>query len=211
MELIPDLVREKLNDDEKITWMEKPDPMSAAIRQIPVSLMSIIFFGLAVQAFWVAFNPRGGKLYIEPDTEVGLQIAIIVVFAVIGIVIFLKPIFSYKEAEKTIYCVSNQRAIQIIAKKKTKVISHSHSALTTIKRKDKKNGKSDILYAVEKYTVRRKGRTQHRTREFKFWAIADGDGAEKALIKLREEGQVVSSSRREYASEDYYEKMQSLR
>ncbi len=213
MELIPDFVREKLDDGEKIRWMEKPDPMSAAIRKIPESLFSVLFFGVAVQDFLVAFNPRGGKLYIEPDTEVGLQIAIIFFFSFVGIAFLLKPLFSYKEAEKTLYCVSNQRAIQIIAKKNIKVISHSHSALTTIERKDKKNGKSDILYAIERYTVRRKGRSQNRKREYKFWGIADGDGAEKALLKLKEERGAVSSSspRREYKPEDSFGAMRDLR
>ena len=145
MELVPDHVRNVLNEGEKIAWIGYPDPKSVAIRRIPESLFSFLFFGMAVKAFLTAFNPYGGKLHIEPDTEVGLQIAVIAFFAFIGIAIFLLPFFSYKDAQKTTYCVSNQRVMQIVAKKKTSVQSRSYTQLTPLKRKEKKNGINNYI------------------------------------------------------------------
>lgn len=209
MQLIPDFVRNELKEGEEIIWTGSPDPKSAAIKALPEALLSLLFFFIAVQGFLVAFNPYDGELHIAPDTEVGLQVVVVMVFTLIGIALLLRPFFAYKNAEKTTYCISNQRVLQFLVKKKTKVTSHSRRLLNSHERKNKKNGKSDLIYAKETYTVRRKGSAQTRTRIHAFSAIDDGDGAERALLVLKGTQEPTSASNK--YSQDDIDRMRHLR
>ncbi len=208
MQPIPDFVREKLNEDEEIVWMGNPAPMMLALKVLLEGLLfGLLFLFVAFRGFQVAFHPYDGELHIAPGTDIGLQIVIIAVLALIGLALLLKPFRAYKDAEKTTYCVSNQQAFQIIAKKKAKIISHSKGEIKIPERKNKRNGKSDIVYATRLY---RGNRGQSRMKKYGFWAIDDGDGAENALLALKNKKSPTPSKHNEFDRDGEFD-MRSLR
>jgi hypothetical protein len=137
-------VRRELEIDETIQWIDMPVPRFFTPFSIGAFLFAIPWTGFAV--FWT-FGAAGFTI---PDFSEGLSGVDIfplfgLPFILIGIGLLTTPIRTYWRALKTVYVITDQRAITIQGGRTTVVRSFPPRDLQNIFRKEKRDGTGDVI------------------------------------------------------------------
>jgi hypothetical protein len=137
-------VRRELEIDETIQWIDMPVPRFFTPFSIGAFLFAIPWTGFAV--FWT-FGAAGFTI---PDFSEGLSGVDFfplfgLPFILIGIGLLTTPIRTYWRALKTVYVITDQRAITIQGGRTTVVRSFPPRDLQNIFRKEKRDGTGDVI------------------------------------------------------------------
>lgn len=179
---LEDKVRQELESGERILWMEQPIPRYFTAASTGIFLFAIFWTGFAI--FWIC-GACGFKL---PDvSEGGLDLLFPlfgVPFVLIGLVMLSVPLLTYRQAFRTVYVITDRRAITFDAGRKTIIRSYPPERLQNIFRKEKRDGTGDVV--LGQYLCSGSKGRQHSI-EYGFLNIRDPKTAEQMLRKLAEQ------------------------
>ncbi|MFC1835061.1 hypothetical protein ACFL2Q_10035 [Thermodesulfobacteriota bacterium] len=139
-----EMVRRELEPGETVTWMEMPVPKFFTQMSTAAFLFGIPWTAFAF--FWT-FGAAGFKI---PDFSKGIGAFDFfplfgLPFILIGFGMLLSPIWTYRKALKTVYAITDRRAITFKGGRSTTIRSYPPSALKNIYRKQRKGGTGDVI------------------------------------------------------------------
>ncbi|MCX8082281.1 MAG: hypothetical protein N3D17_02630 [bacterium] len=143
-------VRKELSPDERILWMEQPIPKFFTGSSIFTFLFGIPWTAFII--FWI-FAAYRGIGFKKPDLSRGILPNFFPLFGlpflVVGIGILTSPLWTYRKALKTLYVITNKRAIVFIDGRTTVINSYFSGQLQNIQRVERKDGTGDIIFGQD--------------------------------------------------------------
>lgn len=139
-----------LETDEKLLWAGKPDAKRMAMQTVSNVLFGIVWTAFLINFvrkwFDTSFRMHSGFSY---SWDLPLLIFMIP-FAGIGIRLLLSPLWTYLQALKTVYAMTDRRMLVIVPTPRPKICSYSAQDIGIIARVDISNGAGDLFYAQRK-------------------------------------------------------------
>jgi len=185
---IPKEVRQKIDRElqpgESIKWVEQPVAQMFTLASLPVLFFDIPWTSFAI--FWM-WGALGFKV---PDLSRGIQpehlFALFgVPFVLIGVGMLSSPFWAWQAARKTVYLITNKRAILIQSGASTTIRSYTPAQINHTYRKEGRNGIGDVIIAVRKW---KDSDGDQMTEEIGFIGIRNPQEVEKMLKNLAETG-----------------------
>jgi hypothetical protein len=139
------MAQAQLETGERLLWYGKPDPK----RQLLGSLF-ILLFGIPWTAFALFWTGAATGL-IWGDRELGWQSLFGlfgVPFVLVGLGMLTSPYWIYRKAQRTVYAISNRRAMIISGTRARKIQSFAGPDIGLIERTERTNGKRDVMFAT---------------------------------------------------------------
>ncbi len=183
--VIPEKLREKVDRElgpgEYIRWSDMPVPGFFTPSSVAVFLFSIPWTLFAI--FWM-FGAAEFKMPDFNDIH-GFFPLFGLPFVLIGLALFASPLWVYRKALKTVYVITNRRAITIVGGRTVTIHSYPPDKLQNIYRKEKSDGTGDVIFNKKEWLD--SGGESHKE-YLKFSRINNPKEAERLLKKLAEQG-----------------------
>ena len=176
------LVEQQLESDEQVVWWGRPRS-SAMVR---LSLRrDRVFFGVLcicvamLAAVTIYRDVRDGKDVNWPASAVG------VVFVGVGVWLVMSPLWARRRAKKTVYALTDRRAMIITVGRHTTVRSLGPGDLEEVPiKRQRRDGSGDlVLQRRVSYYAGGRG-TRQRVVETGFFGVEDVDEVEKKFREL---------------------------
>lgn len=176
------MVEAELSKGERIEWIGQPIAGRVAIASVPMAVLGLFFGGFAV--FWMAsargIAGRGPGLggFSALFWLWGLP------FLAIGLAMFLSPIWAYRKASRTLYAITDRRAIAIEPSLMGRVVVRSFEPpdLAILARTQNPDGSGNLVFRREaQYAGRRQGT---RYVDVGFLAVSDAKDVEDRIRAL---------------------------
>lgn len=176
-------VRRELEPDESPRWVGTPVPRFFSGHSVAAFLFGIPWTAFAL--FWT-FGAAGFRI---PDLSKGLSAFDLfplfgLPFIAVGIGLLATPLWKYWKATKTVYVITDRRAISIEGGWTTTVRSFTPSELENTYRKDRRDGTGDVLFTNVQF---RHGRRSDGKEPLGFLSVRNPRDVERMLSKLAEE------------------------
>ena len=142
-------LEQELSPGERIVWSQQPRPFARVCKSILECFWSVPFF--AFGAFLVGITSAG----LMPSESIGTQFFCLFLtlfgggFLVVGFFGMLSPLSEYWKALRTIYAITDQRAIFIESPLRYRIYSFAGEHLVDIHRIENKSGRGDIIFHRE--------------------------------------------------------------
>ena len=181
---IPKELRRKIDDElqpgELIRWVEQPIPRFFTADSIERVLLGIPWTSFSIFGTWYTL---GYKL---PDLREGLQpqylsALYIMLFVLIGFGMLSSPIWVWQAARKTVYLVTDKRAISIQGGRSTTIRSYLPDQLKDVYRKERGDGTGDVIIAIERW---KDSEGDQKSKEIGFLGVRSPRGVENMLRQL---------------------------
>lgn len=152
-------VEMELRPNEQLLWVGQPIPSLYARKAIPIVLFSIPFGGFAI--FWMFAAMNFGMPSFDGDVVEMLFPLFGLPFVLVGVGMFLSPLWMSIAARRTVYVLTNERAMFIGGFWNTKVVSMGPDRLTEVERSQRSDGSGDLIfdYNITYYKNRRSSTT----------------------------------------------------
>jgi hypothetical protein len=181
--LIPRMLRDKVDQElepgETIQWMDMPVPRYFTPSSTAAFLFAIPWTAFAV--FWM-FGASGFKI---PDFSNGFSFFPLfgLPFVLVGLGMLCSPFMVYRKSFRTVYILTNKRAITIDGGWSTTIRSYSPSQLQWVYRKERSNGSGDVIMARRAW---RDSDGDRQTEDVGFIGIRNPKEVEQLVKKLAE-------------------------
>ena len=179
---IPHDLREKvdreLDSGEHVTWLQMPVPRYFTPGSTAACLFGIPWTGFAI--FWTT-GAAWGSSKVENAGFFRAFPLFGVPFILIGFGMLLSPVWAYRKALRTVYVVTNRRAITFDGLRTTTVRSYPPERLKDVYRKERKDGTGDVIIARRAW---RDSEGTSQSEELGFLRIRDPKTVEAMLRKL---------------------------
>jgi hypothetical protein len=181
---IPKELRRKIDNElqpeEFIRWVEQPIPRFFTAASIGSILFGIPWTSFAI--FWM-WGASGFKL---PDLREGLQPQHLFAlfglpFVFIGFAMLSSPIWEWQAARKTVYLVTDKRAISIQGGWSTTIRSYLPDQLKDIYRKERADGTGDVIISIRRW---KDSDGDNRNEEIGFLGVRNPREVENILKQL---------------------------
>lgn len=175
-----EVVDNELESGESIEWMEMPIPRFFTRISTGYFLFSIPWTAFSI--FWM-YAASGFKL---PDFSKGgfsLFPLFGIPFVLIGLAMLSSPLLSYLKAFRTVYVITNRRAITFDGGRSITIRSYPPEKLLDLTRSEKRDGSGDIVFARRPW---QNSKISRQMEDFGFLRISNPKQVEqmlKALIK----------------------------
>ena len=182
---LEDKVNRELESGERVVWMEQPIPRYFTAKSTGAFIFAIPWTAFAV--FWIC----GASGFKVPDfSKGGFSFFPLfgIPFVLIGIGMLSSPIWSYRKAFKTVYVITDRRAITFDAGWTTTIRSYLPAQLQDIHRKEKRDGTGDIVLDQRIWSGSEGGR---QAQDLGFLNIREPRRVEQMLRKLAEQNRPV--------------------
>jgi hypothetical protein len=185
---LQDKVERELEAGERIEWIDMPIPRFFTPASASLFLFSIPWTAFAI--FWM-FGASGFKI---PSFKSGFSLFPLfgIPFVLIGLGMLSSPLWAYRKALKTVYAITNKRAITFIGGRSATIRSYSPGDLQEVYRKEKRDGSGDIIFARRTW---RDSDGDRRSEELGFLRIRNPKEIEQMLKKLAEKGAASDSGK----------------
>ncbi len=174
------VLERELDRGERALWMGQPSPGRMAKRNLPILIFAIPWTAFAI--FWMA-GAAGFKI---PDFSKGgmenLFSLFGIPFVLIGLGMFLSPLWAMKKAKKTIYAITDKRAIIMKLGRRMAIQSFLPQQLQSLRRAQRADGSGDIIFKKE-FTVDSRGQ-RSATTEIGFFGIQNVKEIETMLREI---------------------------
>jgi hypothetical protein len=144
---IPKELRRKIENElqpgEFIRWIEQPIPHYSTAASIGAALFSILWTSFAIFWMW------GASVFKLPDIKEGLQPQHLLVL--FGFGILSSPVWVWQAARKTVYLVTDKRAISIHGGWSTTIRICLPNQLKDIYRKERADGAGDVIISIRRW------------------------------------------------------------
>jgi hypothetical protein len=177
---LDDKVKRELESGERILWMEQPIPRYFTAMSTGAFFFAIPWTAFAV--FWMC-GASGFKL---PDfSKGGFSFFPLfgLPFLLIGFGMLSSPLWSYRKAFKTVYVITDRRAITFDAGWTTTIRSYPPDKLQNIHRKEKRDGTGDVVLGQRVWSGSEGGQ---QSQDLGFLNVRDPKTVEQMLRKLAE-------------------------
>jgi len=177
---LEDKVKHELQTGERVLWMEQPIPRYFTAMSTGAFLFAIPWTAFAI--FWIG-RASGFKL---PDFGKGgfsFFPLFGVPFVLIGLGMLSSPLWSYRKAFKTVYVITDRRAITFDAGWTTTIRSYPPDRLQNIHRKEKRDATGDVVFGQRVWSGSEGGR---QAQDLGFLNIREPKKVEQMLGKLAE-------------------------
>lgn len=168
----------EVGDGENLIWSGQPNPARFAKQYLPHAIFGLVF-GAAAACLYFSRSP----VQVERDPGGGL---IYMLFVVIGMSMLMSPLSYYNRAKKTIYAVTNKRAIIIPGVVWPVIQSFFPADIGQVSRIDKADGSGDVIFARgPSGGIGPGSRPKSPGLPIGFVGVADARGAEKLIRTLK--------------------------
>ena len=180
--IIPGELRSKVDEElepgEAIQWMDGPVPKFFTSKSTGAFVFGIPWTAFAV--FWTFMVHKAGS---SPGNDTGnLTYLFGIPFILIGFLLLTSPLFEYRRSFRTVYVVTNRRAIILEGKTTTTIKSYPPRKLKNLYRKERGNGTGDVV--LEQHYWRDEG--SMNSEEIGFTQINSVKDVEAMLKRLAE-------------------------
>ena len=163
----------QLDPGEGLLWSGSPGAGRMALSALPAAVFGIPFTGFAM--FWMGMaysmtSKQGGAVTLFPLFGIP--------FLLIGLGMLTAPLWAWLMAGRTLYAVTNKRAIIISGVLATAVQSYPHSEINDLTRVERPGGAGDLIFATRLVTTRRGGT---RRQPIGFLGIPDVRSVEQLI------------------------------
>lgn len=136
-----DAVERELESGETVSFIETPQPRFFTTASTGVFVFAIPWTLFAL--FWVA----GAAGFKVPDFKNGADLFPLfgVPFVLIGFAMLSSPIWTYRNAYKTVYVITDRRAISIVGGFRTTIRSFFPDDLGDLHRTQRSDGSGDVI------------------------------------------------------------------
>ncbi|CAN1212174.1 DUF304 domain-containing protein [Tumidithrix helvetica PCC 7403] len=181
---IPSELRRKIDKEleygESIRWVEQPIPQFFTAQAIAGVLFGIPWTSFAI--FWMC-GALGFKL---PNLNNGIQpqhlFALFgIPFVLIGFGMLSSPFWVWQGARKTVYLITDKRAILFQGGQHTTIRSFLPSQLNEIYRKERADGSGDVVISIRRW---KDSDGDPRSEEIGFMGVRNPQEVEKILKQL---------------------------
>lgn len=181
-----DKVDRELERDERIEWIGMPKRVFFT----PVSTASFLF-GIpwtAFALFWIA-GAAGFKI---PQFNQGFDLFPLfgIPFVLIGCGMLSAPIWAYRSAGKSVYVITDQRAITFNGGWTTTIRSYPPEKLTDVYRKEKADGSGDVIITRRAWRDSENGQ---QVEELGFLRVENAKEVERRLKSLADKYHAAQS------------------
>lgn len=161
----------QLDAGERLLWYGRPDPKRQMMGGLVLMLFGIPWTAFAL--FWT--GAASGLIWGErPIGWHSLFGLFGVPFVLVGFGMLLSPYWAYRRAQRTVYAITNRRALIISGRFVRKIQSFAVPDIEIIERTERRNGKGDVMFATT--TVNR------NTQRIGFIGIPDARRVERLLL-----------------------------
>jgi hypothetical protein len=149
---IEQIVNRQLDPGEGVLWSGAPNPGRLALSALPAMVFGVPFTAFAVFWMWTAYSAtsripsRGGPWSLFPLFGIP--------FLFVGLGMLTAPLWAFLAARRTMYAVTNQRALIVGCFLSTTVKSFVHSEIHDIQRVERSDGSGDIYFASRDIATR---------------------------------------------------------
>lgn len=168
VDLPPDLrslVSRELNAGERVVWQSRPVPAWFTAASVTMFLLAIPWTAFAVFWAWGAGTIGPSAL---PSGVSTLFALFEIPFILIGIGMLTSPIWFYRQSLKTVYVITDQRALSFVQGWWSLTVrSYSPAQLGSLTRRERADGSGDLMF------------------ERREWCDSDGDRRREELGFLR--------------------------
>lgn len=138
-------VDRELESGERIEWMDMPIPRFFTAGSTGAFLFGIPWTAFAL--FWTA-GAAWGVSQDESGWGLGSLFPLFgLPFILIGIGMLSSPIWVYRNSFKTVYVITDRRAITFVGGWTTTIRSYGPKQLVNVYRKEKRDGSGDVIFA----------------------------------------------------------------
>ena len=179
---IPSKMRQHVNRElepmETIQWMAQPQPVYFTPKAKTAFIFAIPWTAFAL--FWTAAAAFGSS----SDGEVGFMAYFGIPFIVIGLLLFSSPLWAYRRALKTVYVITDQRAITFDGGRRATIRSYTPEKLRDVYRNENPDGTGDVILNKKEWLD---SNDHHQVEELGFLRIREPREVERILKKLAEQ------------------------
>jgi len=171
-------VKRELESGEHVVWMEQPIPRYFTAMSTSAFLFAIPWTAFAI--FWIC-GASGFKL---PDfSKGGFSFFPLfgVPFVLIGLAMLSTPLWAYRKSFKTVYVITDRRAITFDGGWTTTIRSYPPDRLQNIHRKEKRDGTGDVVLGQQIWSGSEGGQ---QSMDLGFLNIRDPKTVETMVKKL---------------------------
>lgn len=180
-----ELVNRELERDERIEWLGMPKPTFFTQASISAFLFAIP---------WTAFFLYGlaDNLGIRVIGGVGRREVLLAIFFVpfifAGLCLLSTPLWTYRKSLRTVYVITDRRAITFDGGFRTTIRSYPPERLAYIYRTQRKDGSGNIVIECRE-SVDSDGKKE--TQEFGFMHVRKAQEVERMLKQLAEKAETL--------------------
>ncbi|MEO5368099.1 MAG: hypothetical protein H7831_17455 [Magnetococcus sp. WYHC-3] len=175
---LEDRVKRELELGERIHWMAQPAPRFFTARSTAAFLFAIPWTAFAV--FWIC-GASGFKMPDFSKGGFGFFPLFGLPFLLIGFAMLSSPLWAYRKAFKTVYVITDRRAITFDAGWTTTIRSYPPDKLQNIHRKEKRDGTGDVVLGQQVWSGSEGGQ---QAQDLGFLNIREPKAVEQMLRKL---------------------------
>jgi hypothetical protein len=182
---IPRDLQEKVNRelewDERTEWMDMPVPRFFTPAATGAFLFAIPWTAFAI--FWI-YGASGFKMPDFGKGGISFFPLFGVPFVLIGLALLFTPLWAYRKALRTVYVITDRRAITFDGGWSGTIRSYPPDKLQNIYRREKKDGSGDVIIARRAW---RDSGGDHQPEQQGFLQIRNPKEVEYMLKKLAEQ------------------------
>jgi hypothetical protein len=181
------LVDAELAKGERIDWIGRPIPSRLARSTLPIVLFGIPF--TAFSLFWM--SAACGSVLRAPSRRGVFFVLWGIPFVLIGLCMLTSPFWMYRKALRTVYAITDRRALTIEGGLWGRVVVRSFepASLAALSRTQHADGSGNLVFQREYRPGGRRGQFV----DLGFLAIPDVKEVEDRLRKLVRRANVASS------------------
>lgn len=172
-------VEAELEPGERIQWLDVPAPKWFTGKSIGAVLFAIPWTAFAV---WWVFWMSGSADSKSSDESTDLTHFLGVPFVLFGIGMLLSPVFEYRRSLRTVYAITDRRALILETGAWRKVSSYAPSQLKRVYHKDRTNGLGDVILSTRTWQE-----NDLAPEEIGFMRIENSSEVERMLVLLAEQ------------------------
>ena len=170
-------VERELKPIEKIRWIGQPVP-----RYFTPKAKGYFLFGIPWTAFILIWTLGAlTSWWDERDGGSAMMAVFGIPFILIGLGLLTSPIRAYRRALKTVYIITDRRAITFEGGRSTIINSYHSEKLQNVYRKENQDGTGDVIISRREWED---SEGQYRVEELGFLHIRGPQEAERILKKL---------------------------
>ncbi len=178
---LQDKVERELEPGERIQWTAMPVPRFFTPAATGAFLFGIPWTAFAI--FWTA-GAAWGTSQAEDAGLFRLFPLFGVPFILIGFAMLSSPVWAYRKGVRTVYVITDRRAITFLGGRTTTVRSYLPDHLEDIYRREKKDGTGDVIISRRAW---RDSDGNRRSEESGFLRVRDPKAVEAMLRKLAQQ------------------------
>lgn len=183
---LQDAIERELERDENVVWSAMPKPRYFSGPATGAFLFAIPWTAFSV--FWMA-GAAGFKM---PQFNQGQDLFPLfgLPFFFIGIAMLSSPLWAYRNSLKTVYVITDHRAITIDGGWSTTIRSYPPERLTELYRREHRDGTGDVIISRHAW---KDSDGDRQMQELGFLRIPDAKSVEAQLRELAEKSDAFKS------------------